>query len=266
MQSVQAVTEEQPRVLVIDDEEIVHASLKRIFSRLGCEVETALSAISGLSLLNKKRFNLIMVDLMMPEMNGIQFLKALKGRDLRLPVIMVTGYPTIQTAVEALRLGAVDYITKPFTRKEILSPVQKALSMKGEVTPQANFEDRAVKKEDLVPGSTVVLPRHSSAQFQRDGTFHIGIERSFLETSGKIAAVTAAKEMGFIEQGYIGIYLRNEDGQDHGVSMPLSGQVVALNSKVINNPSLLDSDSWVMRIIPSHLDEELGRLAGRRRH
>ncbi len=250
------------RILVIDDEEIVHASLKKILTRVGYEIQSAFSAKDGLERLDQAQFDLIIVDLMMPEMNGIQFLEALGQKNSRLPVLMVTGYPTISTAVQALRLGAVDYIAKPFTRKELLSPVHRALSLpedEGSV-PLTAAEHPQITKDQLVPGAVCTLPRHAWARFEQDGTFLIGVEKSFFRMCGKIVAVTFPEEMDLIEQGYVGVYMKNESGQDHGVAMPLSGQVIAVNQGILENPSLLDPESWLIRILPSHLEDELGRL------
>ncbi len=253
------------RILVIDDEEIVHASLKKILTRVGHEIQSAFSAKDGLDLLDRDKFDLIIVDLMMPEMNGIQFLEALRERNLPLPVLMVTGYPTISTAVQALRLGAVDYIAKPFTRKELLSPVHRALSLPEEESsiPLTAAENPAITKDQLVPGAVCTLPRHAWARFEQDGTFLIGVEKSFLRICEKVVSINIPEEMDLIEQGYVGVYLKNEAGQEHGVAMPLSGQVIAINQDVLGNPSLLDAESWLIRIIPSHLDDELGRLVVR---
>jgi CheY-like chemotaxis protein len=253
---------ENVRILVIDDEEIVHASLKKILTRVGYDIQSAFSAKDGLKQLDQVQYNLIIVDLMMPEMNGIQFLEALRERTSRPPVLMITGYPTISTAVQALRLGAVDYIAKPFTRKELLSPVHRALSLPEEENsiPLTACEHPEISKDQLVPGSICTLPRHAWAAFQQDGTFLIGVEKSFLNLCEKVVSISIPDEMDLIEQGYIGIYLKNEAGQDHGVAMPLSGQVIATNQDVLDNPLLLGSESWLIRIVPSHLEDELGRL------
>ena len=255
--------ENKARILVIDDEEIVHASLKKILTRVGHETESVFSAKEGLELLDKSRFDLIIVDLMMPEMNGIQFLEALRGKSSRPPVLMVTGYPTISTAVQALRLGAVDYIAKPFTRKELLSPVHRALSLPEDenTVPLPVSEDFKITKEQLLPGTVCTLPRHSWARFEQDGTFLIGVEKSFLRICDPVISVIIPEEMDLIEQGYVGVYLQNETGQEHGVAMPLSGQVLAINKDILVDPSRLNAGSWLIRIIPSHLEDELGRLA-----
>ena len=257
-----APEEPKARILVIDDEEIVHASLKKILTRAGHEIQSAFLAKDGLKLLDQSHFDLIIVDLMMPEMDGIQFLEVLRERESRLPVLMVTGYPTISTAVQALRLGAMDYIAKPFTRKELLGPVDRALSLP-EDESMVQFplaEESSITKDQLVPGTVCTLPRHGWAKFEQDGTFLIGVEKSFLRICEKIVSVIIPEEMDIIEQGYVGIYLKNENGREHGVAMPLSGQVVAVNKEMQNNPSLLDHSTWLIRIIPSHLEDELNRL------
>lgn len=250
------------RILVIDDEEIVHASLKKTLTRVGHEIQSAFSAKDGLERLGRDQFDLIIVDLMMPEMNGIQFLEALREKNSPLPVLMVTGYPTISTAVQALRLGAVDYIAKPFTRKELLSPVHRALSLPEEESsiPLTAAEDPQITKDQLVPGAVCTLPRHAWARFEQDGTFFIGVEKSFLRICEKVVSIMIPEEMDLIEQGYVGVYLKNESGQDHGVAMPLSGQVIAINRDILDNPSLLNAEAWLIRIVPSHLEDELGRL------
>lgn len=251
------------KVLVIDDEEIVHASLQRILSRLGYHVASVFSAKEGLSRLENEEFQLVIVDLMMPEMDGLQFLESLRGKGLEVPAIMVTGYPTIHTAVKALRLGTVDYIAKPFTRKELLGPVQRALAQEsdGEAAHPSEKSFHDVDKDQLLPGVRVVLPRHSWAEFTQDGTFLVGVTGSFLRVSESVVSISLPDEMDVVEQGYIGIYLKNERDEEHGVAMPLSGQVVALNREIVENPELLTSSVWLIRVLPSHLDPELSRLA-----
>ena len=251
------------RILIVDDEEIVHASLKRILGRLGHSVTSVFSAENGLDLIERERFDLIMLDLMMPKMNGIQFLESLAKNYHRIPVIMITGYPTIGTAVKALRLGAVDYVAKPFTRKEITSPVLRALAVDVDTIAIPEMDGDSLKKEDLLPSDVVILPRHSWARFMQDGTFEMGIECSFMQSCENITSISLPDEMDLVEQGYIGLYVTMKNGDEHGVAMPLSGQVLSINQDVVDDPSAVDDASWLIRIIPSHLDEELKRLVKR---
>lgn len=118
------------RVLVIDDEEVVLKSLRRTLERHHHYVDLALSSSSALERLAQHDYDLVITDLMMPEMNGIELLHRMRSLNLSIPVLVITGYPSIPTALESLRLGAVDYVPKPFTRKELMTPVNRALAGK----------------------------------------------------------------------------------------------------------------------------------------
>jgi DNA-binding response OmpR family regulator len=261
--------EKAARILVIDDEEVVHVSLARILGRRGHTVDATLKAQEGLELLQREQYDLVITDLMMPEMNGLELLAAMKIRELTVPVLMITGYPTIKTALQALRLGAVDYLAKPFTRTELLAPVHRALRRQarreGDVaTPLPSAlpdPDGGPEQEPAVqPGDRFRLRRHAWAVFEQEGTFAAGIEASFLAAIGPISSVTLPDEAQVLEQGYIGIRLVAADGQEHGVLMPLSGRVIALNQECKTQPSAITADTWLVRLLPDRLHSELKLL------
>lgn len=251
------------RVLVIDDEEVVHASLKRILGRLGLEVVGVLSAQDGIARLSAERYDLLITDLMMPKMSGLEMLEELQEREIHLPILMITGYPTIRTAIRAMRLGAVDYVAKPFRRKELLGPVKRALRLEdANALPPGNTGSSldAVALDDLAPGMRLLLPHHSWAEYQQDGTFLIGVAPDFLKAAGIVAAVDGPQEMDLVEQGHVAIRLTNETGDVHGVAMPLSGQVMGVQLDALAHPETLDASTWLLRIIPSQLASELELL------
>lgn len=248
------------RILVIDDEEVVHASLRRILSRLGLEVEGVLNAKDGIARLEEAPYDLLITDLMMPGMTGIEMLEELKRRGITVPALMVTGYPTIRTAVKALRLGAMDYIAKPYTRKELLGPVKRALRLDENAAPTAPASAAALTLEDLRPGDRVVLPNHAWAEYQQDGTFLVGLEASFLQAAGVILAADGPQEMDLVEQGFIGVRLTSQDGDVHGVAMPLSGQVTAANDDLLEEPGRITAEDWIVRVLPSQLANDLELL------
>jgi DNA-binding NtrC family response regulator len=115
------------RILVVDDEEIVRRGFLRTFSDTDIEVETSPSGNLALKAVQSETFDLVVTDLKMPGMNGIEVLKAIKVLQPDVPVILITGYPTVDTAVEAMKHGAYDYIAKPFTREQIREKVCEAL-------------------------------------------------------------------------------------------------------------------------------------------
>lgn len=253
------------RILVIDDEEVVHLSLKRMLGRRGHEVDAELSAKGALERLAKNEYDLVISDLMMPEMNGLELLAHLKSQERTPPVLMITGYPTIRTAVQALRLGAVDYIAKPFSRLELLGPVNRALrrarpSSNG--SPASDAKDNGFSTPDaaLAPGDRYILRGHSWAEYQQDGTVEIGIAADFVDTIGEISAAQLPVESALVEQGHTGFRLTTTSGEEHTVFMPLSGSVVAVNREVDAEPWRITQDVWLVRIVPERLDEELELL------
>lgn len=259
--------EQGTRVLVIDDEEIVHASVGRILARAGYQADAVFSAQEGIDRLAGGTYQLVITDLMMPGMNGIEMLQEFKQRQLQVPVVMITGYPTIRTALQAMRLGAMDYLAKPFTRKELLSPVMRALRQDpAEAEQQVSLGDSPqLDAASLLPGAELYLPHHAWIRFQQDGLFQVGVEPSFLSAVGQVSSLAPPEPMDLLEQGVIGLRLNNEQGEEHGVAMPLTGQVSEVNLEVMAEPSKIKSDTWLLKVLPSALKEELSNLVLRSR-
>jgi DNA-binding NtrC family response regulator len=116
------------KVLVIDDEAIVRLSCDRTLSPEGYEVRLAKNGFEGMEMLAKEGFDLVLTDLKMPDMDGIEVLRTIKERWPETEVVVITGYQTVDTAVKSIKLGAFDYIEKPFTPDGLLSAVANALS------------------------------------------------------------------------------------------------------------------------------------------
>jgi len=116
------------RLLIVDDETTLCDSLKRVFERDGYEVATAGEAEAGLHLFEEGTFDLVLSDILLPGMSGIEFLEAIKKQVPEQIVIVMTAYASIETAVGALRAGAHDYILKPVIHEEIKRLVRLALN------------------------------------------------------------------------------------------------------------------------------------------
>jgi DNA-binding NtrC family response regulator len=115
------------RVLIIDDEEIVRVSCQRILVPEGYEVKITKSAAEGFGILAAESIDVVLTDLKMPDIDGIEVLGRVKEEWPDVEVIMITGYQTINTAVQAIKLGACDYIEKPFTPNAIVEAIDKAM-------------------------------------------------------------------------------------------------------------------------------------------
>ena len=118
------------KILVIDDEKVVQEGCTRILTGDGYDVETSYTGQEGFKKMEEETYDLVIADLKMPGISGMEVLKKIKKNDPDISVIMITGYPTPETAVEAMKLGAFDYLPKPFTPAELISVVNKAIEEK----------------------------------------------------------------------------------------------------------------------------------------
>jgi DNA-binding NtrC family response regulator len=118
----------QGKLLIVDDELVVRDSLGKWFESEGYDVSIAESAHAALELLSHSRFDLALVDIKMPGVDGIELQARFREIDPEMPVIIMTGYASVETAVQALKNGAYDYITKPFDPDELVHLVSRAIS------------------------------------------------------------------------------------------------------------------------------------------
>jgi DNA-binding response OmpR family regulator len=116
-------------ILVIDDEVAVNNNIRKILSKKGFNVDQAVTKPEALEKIEENAYALVLLDLKIPEVNGLELLKAIRDQRPDTMVIIITGYASIETAVESSRLGAVDYIPKPFTPDEIRNATEKAFRL-----------------------------------------------------------------------------------------------------------------------------------------
>jgi len=119
---------ETRRALVVDDEKLVCESCSSILADRGYDVATSMSARDGLRRIGKERFDLLLADLRMPDIDGIELIERVRAKAPEIAVIVITGYPSVDTAVRATQLGALEYIAKPFTPDELMSGIANALA------------------------------------------------------------------------------------------------------------------------------------------
>lgn len=117
-------------ILVVDDEAVIREGMRRILEADGYAVDTSASGYVAIEAIQGKSFDLVITDLKMPGMDGIEVLKAIKVLQPEVPVILITGYSTVDTAVEAMKNGAFDYIAKPFTAEQISEKARNAIAQK----------------------------------------------------------------------------------------------------------------------------------------
>jgi len=121
---------DETKVLVVDDEAVIREGVKRILENSGFCVETCATGRLALEMIQEQEFQMVITDLKMPGMGGMEVLKTIKILQPEVPVIIITGYSTVDTAVEAMKNGAIDYVAKPFTPDALMEKVEKALEQK----------------------------------------------------------------------------------------------------------------------------------------
>jgi DNA-binding response OmpR family regulator len=136
------------KILVVDDEKTVCDSIHKILSRKGYSVDDSLSADEAINKLKENDYDLVITDLMMPKVSGMELLQLVKKHYPELEVVVVTGYASIETAVEATKLGAADYIPKPFTPDELTEITKKALARRQE-NKEKKSEAADLNDEDI---------------------------------------------------------------------------------------------------------------------
>ncbi len=148
------------RILVIDDEENMRHMLSVILKDEGYDVDTCPDAVSGLKKMEEYCYSQVLVDLCMPQMDGLSFLKEVVARHFDSTVVVMSAYGTTDTAVQAIKLGAYDYISKPFRRNEIILTLKKAeerarlkrenLLLRAEVGRAYSFENIVSKSASML--------------------------------------------------------------------------------------------------------------------
>lgn len=153
-------------ILIVDDEQIVLKSCEKILSPEGYSVDTATSAREALGLIDKNQYDLIVTDIKMPEMDGMEFMKHVRAKNPDVNIVVITGYPSQESIKEALSLRVVDYLPKPFSPAHLLEVTNNAFELKRKgIAPAPQVEDFteeiAAKLDEIIakyknkPGSLI---------------------------------------------------------------------------------------------------------------
>ncbi len=252
-------------VLVVDDEQIVLDSIKKLLKKENYDVCGVLSVGEALEKIKQTKIDIILTDLMMPEIDGLEFMRMVKDDQPDLPVIMITGYATINTALQATQLGAFDYVAKPFTRKELHGVLNRASEM---VTASGRIENSDAEAVSHTSEENPHIFKSAKDSvwlvLEEDGIVLMGIEHSFLQTVGKVQNIYLPSVGDELRQGSSYLQIMSTDLRSHKVLSPLSGTVIEVNKKVIDDPdsALQDpfGEGWLIRLRPTRFDLEIKEL------
>lgn len=156
------------KILVVDDESTICDSVKKILSRKGYTVENTLNANDAITKLKNQKYDILITDLMMPQMSGMELLDLVKKYYPEIDVLVITGYASIESAVQATKLGALDYIQKPFTPNELVERVQRAIELrkgKSEIEKSSSTEKGNEIIDVDMPFNIVEIEKATSEDF-----------------------------------------------------------------------------------------------------
>jgi CheY-like chemotaxis protein len=261
------------KIICVDDEDVILDSFRKILVLDGYSVDTVNSGPEAINLIKSNHYDFLFTDLKMPEMDGVEVTKAVKYLRPDIDVIIITGYATVETAVDCMKLGAMDYVQKPFTEDELLEFTKKSLikrqdRIQKQLKPRVHIahvaeEEKLSKGEFAIPGGVFISESHCWAAVGQDGVVKVGLDDFAKKLIGKIdkidfpnlgMSVTKGQTLFSVKQG-------NKIVQFYS---PVSGQVQSINHDLAEDLDVLDftpyEKNWVCSIDADKLEVELGEL------
>ena len=255
------------KILVVEDEPSVIQAVALVCRAEGMAVTAVESAAEALDTLAQQSFRLVLCDIMMQGLDGFEFLAELARNGIGTPVVMMTGYSTVENALRSLSAGAIDYLPKPFTAEELLAVIHRALRSSEllEAADSAGLERTASLSFVPCPDGYLKLGCVSWVLMEDEGTARIGVGDLFLKAAGGIREFDLAEPGEDLLQGLPCATAIAADGAAHGVMCPMSGKVMEVNADVRAKPTLVEKDpyfkGWLYRILPSDPENNLQWLS-----
>ena len=253
-------------ILVIDDERVIIDSITKISGLENWSVDSADDASVALYQKDLTKYRVIICDIMMPIMDGFQFLTELEQRKIETPVIMVTGFTTLDNAVKSLKQGAIDYIPKPFSVDELLSVIKRGLKHSDLILKKSSESNDPSTSQFIVgcPHNYYRLGWLSWISIEETGSVIVGVTNLFTKTIESINNIELWNIDERISQGNVCTKIHTIDDLTYNLLSPISGKIIERNDKILQNGKLPEKDpyfdGWLYRIIPNDLENELKHL------
>jgi CheY-like chemotaxis protein len=261
------------RILCVDDEEIILGIFRKILALDGYCVDTVETGQEALGLIQIHNYDFVFTDLKMPAMSGTDVAKSVKHLRPDIDVVIITGFATVESAVECMKHGAIDYIEKPFTEKELRVFVKHALikrrdRIQKQLKPRVHVmgpeeTDRGFGKEFSIPGGVLISAGHCWASLAEDGTARIGLDDFARKLLGGIDSIDFPN-IGMSVKAGQPLFSVNQGHRRAQFHAPLSGKVVKNNEDLHKDCAMLEEmaygKNWICVIEGDDLDAELPDL------
>lgn len=267
------VKDPKARILAVDDEAIILDSFRKILVVAGYSIDTVEKGREALGLILKNDYDFVFTDLKMPEMDGLEVTKAVKHLRPDIDVIVITGYASIDTAVETMKYGAMDYVQKPFTEDELINFFNKSLikrrdRIERQMKPTVRLLTPSIKesgsqREFNVPAGIFVSRNHTWVNVELNGAARIGIDDFARKIVSKIDSVELPQLNKTVKKGET-LFVIKHNSSSIDIASPISGKVTLVNTEHVEHPELIGlipfELSWMCCVEPSNLAEELRSL------
>ena len=250
---------EKGRILVLDDDPIVTLSCKRILGAEGYSISTVERGEDALSKLSKEDFDLLISDVRLPDISGMEVLKEARVIKPKTDVVIITGYPTLEDAKESTRLGASEYIEKPFTPDFMLNVAHKVFDTRGWILRQAfidEFRDSVVSIRDQ-ENPVIFYKEGTWARPGKDGLWEIGCDLRYWLLTGNLMYVEFISGLDKVDAGKPFARIYTSSGQSSDLLSPMNAEIKEINTKANDVMCALLKEHlsegwllWLARVIP----------------
>jgi CheY-like chemotaxis protein/glycine cleavage system H lipoate-binding protein len=261
------------KILCVDDEDVILDSFRKILVLDGYSVDTVTKGQEALKLIQSHHYDFVFTDLKMPEMDGVEVTKAVKHLRPDIDVIIITGYASVETAVETMKYGAMDYVQKPFTDEELLAFVKKAVikrqdRIQKQIKPKVHITHLADTKSSMmcefaIPGGVFISQGHCWVSMEQNGNVKVGIDDFAKKLIGKIDAIEFPN-LGMIVKMGQPLFTVKQGNKSMTFNSPVSGKVIKLNKPLQYDIELLNvtpyDSNWICEVDAEDIDTELKNL------
>jgi len=261
------------RILCVDDEEVILGSFRKILVLDGYSVDTVETGQEALGLIQKHHYDFLFTDLRMPMMDGVEVCKSVKHLRPDIDVIIITGYASVETAVETMKYGALDYVQKPFTEDELIEFVKKSLikrqdKIQKQLKPKVHIthlpaSDDFASGEFSIPGGVFISKNHTWVSMNQEGIAKVGVDDFAKKLVGKITSIELPN-LGMNVKAGQPLFTIKQGNRSVTFNSPISGKVSQVNTLLKDNVDALDvtpyERNWVCALDAENLDNEIKEM------
>ena len=268
------VSDPKAKILCVDDEEVILSSFRKILVLDGYSVDTVETGQEALGLIQKHHYDFVFTDLKMPLMDGVEVTKSVKHLRPDIDVIIITGYASVETAVETMKYGAMDYVQKPFTEDELLEFVKKTLikrqdKIQKQLKPQVHITHLPstydfIKGEFSIPGGVFIAKNHTWFSINQAGITKIGIDDFARKLIGKIDVIELPN-LGMNVKAGQPLFTIKQGNRSVNFNSPVTGKVSQINTLLKENLSSLEltpyERNWICSLDTDKIDDEIKSMS-----